>query len=108
MARFEVIESVNGRERIVATTRRENGAINEWQRAIDSATDNARRRRIGGWVVSGPTGRTPHEWVVVSADSNGDERWVWYTIRGGGVTPDPDIDPEPWVASIIAANGASL
>ncbi len=111
MARFEVIETINGRERIVATTRRQNGAVNELARAAPPARDNAARRRIGGWVTSGPTGRGA-EWVVVAADSDGVERWTWYTIRRLG--PDPEVVAadaalgDALAASLVALNGGTL
>lgn len=112
MARYEVTETINGRTRIVATTRRENGAIHELDRAVESARANAARRRIGGWVTTGPTGRNPYEVVVVAADRAGDEQWTWYNIRRLG--PDPEVEAadaaleDALLASIIALNGATL
>jgi hypothetical protein len=106
--RYEVIETINGVERVVTRTRRENGAINERDRAVDAARENAQRHagRTRGWVASGPTGRG-NEWLVVEGGPEG-EHWTFVTYRRIGGDPDPDIDPEPWLASIVALNGASI
>ena len=79
--RFEVVvTTVHGAggdtERVVATTRRENGAWSEVTRWLESARENAKTHNPDGWVVEGPTGK-PNQVSVTSLFPGGHEaEWV--------------------------------
>lgn len=113
MARYEVIERRDGHERVHTVTRRENGAIAERDRLVQSTYENDTRHasKVGGRCVQGPEGhRDPNAIVVGYYDRDGKVYNTVITFRrvGGKPEPDPDVDPEPWLASIIAFSGVSL
>lgn len=110
MAKFEVIERTRGEERVITTTRRENGAIAERDIAADSAYRNARKHAESmGRAVIGTDTRDARA-VVVAHVVDADTVIYWtYTYRriGGEPTPNPDLT-DALLASLIAVNGATL
>ena len=105
--RYEVIERTRGDERIVARTRRANGAEAELAIAVESAYRNAlKHAEAEGRVAQGPDGKGGTA-VVWYGD---DFAITWtYTVRpvGGDRTPNPDLT-DVLLASLIAVGGASI
>lgn len=112
MAKFEVYEKRLGRERIVKTTRREQGAINERDIAIDSAYRNAKMHvsRSGGRALQGPNGKR-NEVDVVYYDETTTAVWTYGYRRLG---PDPEVEAanaaleDALLASLMVRNGTTL
>lgn len=107
--RYEVIEQYKGIERVIATVRRENGAIAERDIAIASAYANARKHaEAEGRAVQGPNGKDPNA-VAVIYFGEGFIQTHTYTYRRVGGEPDlsPDLT-DVLLASCLALSGATL
>lgn len=107
--RYEVIERTRGVERVITTTRRENGAIAERDIAAESAWRNARKHaEVGGRGVMGPDGRDPNAVVVVYVDADATITWTYTYRRVGRERVEyPDLS-DALLASLIAIGATNL
>ena len=108
--RYEVIGRDRHGERVITTTRRENGAANERDIAADASYRNYAKRTdaIGGRVVRGADAKDPNAVVVIYDDADGRLHVETFTYRpvGGWPTPNPDLT-DVLLASIVAVTGGS-
>lgn len=107
---YEVTIAIGKHERVIRSgIRRENGAINERDIAVDSAIANARKHCEGdpdARVIVGPIDTDPNAVVVVYHDPIAT---IYTTVTYRRVTRPADDDLlDALTASVIAYTGASL
>lgn len=107
MAKFEVIERYRGAERVITTTRRENGAIAERDIAAESAYRNAlKHAEAGGCRAVIGAGHDPNEVVIVFYGEDFYHTYV-YTYRRVGGAPEQDLT-DALLASLMALEAGNL
>lgn len=110
MARYEVVIKTQGQERVIARTRRENGAINERDIAADSAYFNAKKHAEGdpyAHAVMGSVEGDPNAIGIVYFDDIATIDTI-VTYRRVGRVPEPDLTPVLLASLVLLTSGARV